>query len=218
MKNKLQRWFRRSPKFLDSLSAYEQWASTYPPHAHNPLMELEQEAMVALFPQLHRRTVLDLACGTGRYGLIAQQKGAKLVIGIDNSPHMLGAAHLKKRALATMVALPLASSSIDVVLCGMALGHMPNIQPVFYEIARVLKLGGEVLISDLHPFMALNGAQRTFSTPEGEIYAVEHYIHLVSDYHEVAQRLGLNLTAMAEPLLPGKKMPVVLVMRFQKQR
>ncbi len=218
MKNRLQRWFRRSPVFLDSLSAYEQWAANYPPHAHNPLMELEQAAMVALLPALHQRIVLDLACGTGRYGLIAQQKGAMRVIGIDNSPHMLAAARLKNRTLATMAALPLASFCVDVVLCGMALGHLPDIRPTFNEIARVLKPGGVVLVSDLHPFMALSGAQRTFSTPEGETFAVEHYVHLVSDYYDVARSVGLDMTAIAEPLMPEKKMPVVLVMQFQKQR
>ena len=65
----------RGLKTLSSLDAYAQWASTYPPHAHNVLMEAEQAAMTSLFPPMSGKIVLDLACGTGRYGLLAQNAG-----------------------------------------------------------------------------------------------------------------------------------------------
>src|SRR3990172_7056136 len=85
---------------LSSLDAYARWAATYPPHAHNALMRTEQAAMCSMLPDLRGRSVLDLACGTGRYGLLAQECGAASVIGLDNSLPMLAANPLKHLAVA----------------------------------------------------------------------------------------------------------------------
>src|SRR5262249_38697865 len=98
-------------------------------------MEAEEAAMKSLFPTLAGQVVLDLACGTGRYGLLARDSGAGLVIGLDNSPAMLHANSLPYRALATTEAVPLADHSIDVILCGLALGHLSRLVPSLAEIA-----------------------------------------------------------------------------------
>jgi malonyl-CoA O-methyltransferase len=199
---------------LFSLDAYSHWASSYPPHAHNALMQAEESAMRELFPSFTGCTVLDLASGTGRYGRIAQEGGAKLVIGLDNSPDMLRASVLSSRALATTEAIPLASNSIDIILCGLALGHLPDLAPSIREISRVLKPGGYALISDFHPFIYLNGARRTFTAPDGRTYAVEHYPHLYSDYHRTALDSGLHITAVLEPRRDDT--PIVVVYRLTK--
>jgi hypothetical protein len=62
---------------LSSLDAYAQWADTYPPHAHNALMQTEERTMLDLFLDVTGKAALDLACGTGRYGRIALERGAK---------------------------------------------------------------------------------------------------------------------------------------------
>src|SRR5690606_17468130 len=113
--------------------AYARWAAAYPPHAHNALMAAEEAAMRGLLPALAGRVVLDLACGTGRYGLLAQESGASRVLGLDNSSAMLRANPLPLRALATTEAIPLASASVDVILCGLALGHLPRLTPSIAE-------------------------------------------------------------------------------------
>jgi len=74
-------------------AAYALWAETYPPEAHNALMAMEQKAMLTLMaamPSLAGRSVLDLACGTGRYSRIAAQAGAARIVGADSSAAMLG--------------------------------------------------------------------------------------------------------------------------------
>jgi malonyl-CoA O-methyltransferase len=204
----------RSPKTLSSLDAYAKWAATYPPHAHNLLMETEEAAMRRLMLPLDGLAALDLACGTGRYGLLAEQSGAGNVIGLDNSPAMLLANPLPQKALATTEAVPLPSESMDVILCGLALGHLPRLQPSFSEMARLLRAGGWALVSDFHPFIYLNGARRTFTGQDGSTYAVEHYLHLYSDYYRAATEAGLHIDALAEPQLNGA--PVVIVYRLRK--
>jgi malonyl-CoA O-methyltransferase len=203
---------------LSSLDAYDMWAASYPPQAHNAVMEAEQGAMLALMPPLAGQVVLDLACGTGRYGLLAQEQGASSVIGIDNSPAMLAANPLAWRVQATSEAIPLASESMDVVLCGLALGHLPSLDKSLSEIGRILMPGGAALISDIHPFIALNGAQRTFRAPDGRAYAVEHYAHLYADYGRAGTQSGLIIDMVLEPRLEGSPVPVVIVYRFVKPR
>ncbi len=206
-----RRVFPARPRTLNSLDAYALWAANYPPQAHNLLMENEQQAMLDLMPSLNDKIVLDLACGTGRYGIVAQGHGAKQVVGIDNSPDMLKANPLTQRIQGTTERIPLASASVDVILCGLALGHLPHLQPSLSEIARVLKPNGVALVSDVHPFIALNGAQRTFSA-QGGVYAVEHYPHLYSDYQQAGSSADLEIDAVREPTL--KNAPIVIVYRF----
>ena len=207
----------RLPRTLSSLAAYDLWAANYPPHAHNPLMQAEQAAMLDLMPPLAGKGVIDVASGTGRYALIAQQRGAAATIAIDNSPAMLAASPLAQRVQSTSEALPLPAASVDVVICALALGHLPRLQPSLNEIARVLMPGGAALVSDVHPLVALGGGQRTFHASDGGVYAVEHYPHLYADYQRAGAVAGLEIDGFVEPTLEGGSSPVVVVYRFYKR-
>lgn len=222
------RFFRRGgtrlTPTLSSLDAYALWAETYPPQAHNALMRAEEAAVLSLMPDVTGAAILDLACGTGRYGRIARERGAAYVTGIDNSLPMLKGNPLAERVQATTERLPLRQACMDGLICGLALGHLPSLLPSFVEMARVLKPGGWGVVSDVHPFIALSGAQRTFRA-QGATFAVEHYPHLYSAYVAAAYGAGLSIETVLEPaLLPEDQhaasaggTPVVIVYRFRKQ-
>jgi malonyl-CoA O-methyltransferase len=203
---------------LNSRDAYANWAASYPPQAHNALMRTEEAAMRSLLPDLSARIVLDLACGTGRYGLLAQEQGAALVVGLDNSAAMLAAGALQHTALATLEALPLPGNAIDVILCGLALGHLPRVGPALSEMGRVLRPGGLALVSDFHPLVAFSGGQRTFVAPNGRTYAVEHYPHLYADYHRAGREAGLQIVDVIERGVEGapSPAPAIIVIAFQR--
>lgn len=212
---RLKRLLARSPRTLASRDAYTKWVAHYPPVPHNALMQAEQDSMLKLMPSVAQKTVLDLACGTGRYMRIAYDNGALLVFGVDNSYAMLHASEQNALACTETGALCLADNSVDIILCGLALGHLPTIEPTFVEMSRVLRPQGSLLLSDLHPYQTLNGAQRTFTDTDGTIYAVEHYLHPISHYINTARKHGMQITALDEPVVHGDT-PAVLVMRFDK--
>lgn len=211
----LQRFKPRSLQQLSSRSAYARWAKQYPPTPHNRLMEIEHDTMLHLLPDLTGKRVLDLACGTGRYGLVASEQGATSVIGIDDSVAMLRESPLKQCAVGSMTNIPLPDACMDVVLCGLAVGHSNQLGKIIEEIARVLERGGVALVSDFHPFQYLSGARRTFQTGV-DVYEVEHYVHLYEAWQLACRDAGIQIDAVLEPTIPDQAMPVVIVYRLLK--
>ena len=93
-------------------------------------------------------TVLDLACGTGDFAVMAREQGAR-VIGLDFAGAMLTAARRRcPEAIALVrgdaLRLPLADGSVSVAVSGFALRNFVAIPPVLEELARVLRPGGRV--------------------------------------------------------------------------
>jgi malonyl-CoA O-methyltransferase len=202
---------------IEPAEAYALWARDYPAHAHNPVMCAEQRAMLALMPaDLRGMQVLDAGCGSGRYLRHALQRGAASATGVDLSPQMLGRAaaelgesspsrryELKQGRLES---LPVADASADLSLCGLVLGHLPELQPALAELRRATRPGGIVLCSDVHPIGHALGWLRDFKV-DGRRYAVRHTRHLYSHWHDACSVLGLSIEAVAEPMLDPADIP-----------
>ncbi len=178
---------------LSNLEAYDSWAPSYPPLPHNPLMRAEQAAVLALWPDVRGLRALDLACGTGRYGLLLEQAGAASVVGTDRSPEMLRRAALQLRVLADMMCLPFAALSFDLVVSGLAVGHAPRLDLWMREMARVLAPGGCLVCSDFHPDAARAGMTRSFTDAKHQRHTLVHDLHDLSAHRTAAAAAGLEV-------------------------
>jgi malonyl-CoA O-methyltransferase len=199
----------RRLRVLPSRAAYALWAARYPAEAHNPLMALEQAAMLDLLPEVAGQRVLDAACGTGRYARLLTERGA-VVVGCDHSLDMLRLAD-GARCGGDLLRLPFGAGTFDGVVCALAIGHTAALEVAIGELARVLRPGGWLLVSDLHPYQTLRGAERTFRGADGRHYAVEHHLHTMEGTLTALVSSDLMLEAIREPQHAG--WPVVLAWR-----
>lgn len=192
---------------------YAKWAPTYPPYAHNALMEVEQMVMLSLLPPVANRRVLDVGCGTGRYIRLLGALGAR-VLGVDRSTAMLARALESEAALVRgdMTALPVASATCDVVLCGLSIMDVAVLDEVVGEFARVLRRRGVALYSTLHPSGREQGWQRTFDA-SGARHALPTHWHTRDDHARACRNAGLHIEAVEEPGLESRGQPVAMVVR-----
>ncbi len=125
------------------------------------------------------------------------------VIGVDSSPDMLARARRRvpdgEFRLAALDQLPLPDDSVDVVVCALALVHVPRLQPVLAEFARVLRPGGDLVISDLHHELVTRGSVIKARGPAGEPCIAATYRHQLGDYLRAALSLGLQVRRCEEP-------------------
>jgi ubiquinone/menaquinone biosynthesis C-methylase UbiE len=178
--------------------AYERWAPRYPPEPHNPLMRVEQTAMLAQWPDVSGRRSLDLACGTGRYGRLLQESGAREVVALDFSATMLAQVAVGHRVRADMLQLPFVDASFGIVICGLAVGHAADLHRWMREVARVLDDGGVLLYSEFHPLAARAGLTRSFKDACDRSVTVPHCCHEISVQHAAVADAGLTLEVMHE--------------------
>jgi SAM-dependent methyltransferase len=185
-----------------TVAAYEQQSASYDTEAGGGLFTIDEPVVAECLAGRQPGVALDAACGTGRFAEFLARRGHR-VIGVDSSPDML--AHARRRVpdgefhVAGLERLPLPDDSADVVVCALALVHVPRLQPVLAEFARVLRPGGDLVISDIHHEHVTRGSVIKARGPAGEPCIVATYRHRLGDYLRAALSLGLQVRRCEEP-------------------
>lgn len=159
-----------SPEEPIAEAAYDHLADEYaavmdenPYNAH-----FERPATTSLLPAVKTARILDAGCGTGWYAEWVSAAGATAV-GLDVSAEMLAHASDRLGDEGTVVRgdlgrqLPFRAGSFDGVVSGLAMGYVRDWELMLSEFARVLKEGGFLVFSILHPMDA-------FDPESGSVY------------------------------------------------
>jgi malonyl-CoA O-methyltransferase len=193
------------PRTSPSIRAgYDGWAAIYD-HDTNPLPALEEPLVRAAIGDARDLAVLDLGCGTGRHALWLAAAGAT-VTAVDFSEKMLAEARRKPgstaiRFLAHDLAepLPFPAGAFDLVVSGLVLEHLRDLDAFFGEVRRVLRADGRAVVSAMHPAMLLRRSQARYTDPEsGEKIQPGSFPHRLGDFVMAAVRARFRLERIGE--------------------
>jgi ubiquinone/menaquinone biosynthesis C-methylase UbiE len=187
----------------DPRSGYRSWSESYD-EPGNPIVALEEPVVSALLDPLPRGRALDAACGTGRHARLLVDRGHE-VVGVDVTPEMLSRAAANVPEASFIVGdlrdIPAPDEHFDVAVCGLALAHLADLGAGVSELARVLKRGGRLIVSVLHPFQAHLGWHARFTDASGKRCFVREHTHTHADYLKAFRSAALNVQGCVEPQL-----------------
>ncbi|MFI6451912.1 class I SAM-dependent methyltransferase [Streptosporangium amethystogenes] len=193
---------------VDTAEGYRIWSDTY--DGPNGLFDIDEPVVGQIIDALPVGVALDAACGTGRVAASLAERGHQL-LGVDSSPDMLARARVRVPQgdflLGDLHRLPVPDNAVDLVVCSLALTHIPSLQPSMAEFARVLRPGGHLVISDMHPEGVMRGFVPPVRRADGQPGRIATYRHSIGDYMRAALSVGLQVRRCEEPRLPKAENP-----------
>lgn len=210
---------------IPARTAYERWAAIYDSN-DNLTRDLDAQVLRGADLPLNGAFVVELGAGTGKNtDFIAGH--ARRIVALDLSPAMLEKArertpgdHVHFIEHNILKPWPVEDGDADLVIGNLVLEHVEALAPVFTEAARVLRPGGLLFISELHPERQKRGSQARFEE-DGEARFVEAYTHTLSDYVMAGEGAGLELSGIqeaieAEAADDPETPPRILALTFEK--
>ena len=168
-----------------------------------------------LLESVNGKSILDLGCGEGEYARILSKKGA-VVTAIDGSEKLIKIAqekagqeglsipHLVRNANALN---GIKTQSFDIVLASMSLMDVEDYGGALVESRRVLRKGGKLLMSILHPCFTKRATNNYFDkTPWEEFVAKDFkqkvlFRHMpLQDFINPLLELGFKMQRFYEPM------------------
>ena len=177
------------------------------------LAQLDDDALARLLDDVSGKLALDLGCGRARVSHLLLERGARRVMAVDlalgplvrrdafRHPTLL-------RVNADALGLPFGEGTFHTVVANGILGEIPDLDAAIEELAALISPGGQLVVTDQHPFPLLATRRQGREATEGRS------AHLVSDYIDAFNRWGFGLEALEEPCIEGH--PQVLALRARR--
>ncbi len=183
----------------------------------------QRKAVAKLASKTHYDTILDMGCSSGHFTLaLAEVYPQAKIAGVDLSLRMLEHSQriandngwewkLFQRAAEDT---GFADNQFDLVSSYILLHEMPEdaIKSMFKEALRVMKPGGELLMSDVTRYADLSPLEQ-WRADRGAMYGGEpHWRESASlDFHELLSQLGFDDVSVGG--MDGQKYPYVIQAR-----
>jgi len=184
--------------------AYNLWAQQYDDQPDNLMLALDESVFRNLLKNtgLENAIIVDIGCGTGRHWKKIMDRHPGQLVGYDPSQGMLDKLVQKfpeaiTHRLTNNFLPGIKDNSCDLIISTLAIAHIENIEEAFQEWNRILKYGGQIIITDYHPAALDKGGDRTFKH-ESKLISVKNYIHPIEKIKQVAIKLQWQITDMVE--------------------
>lgn len=200
----------------DPAEAYDIWSETYDNQPDNLILALDRalcQQLLAAIP-VTGRTIVDVGCGTGRHWPALSGRSPARIVGYDVSAGMLNRLRNKYPRAEThllsgdagFTLTGLADASCDFVLSTLTVAHLPDLAAALTEWNRVLRPGGDILITDYHPTALAKGGQRTFRLGQ-RLIAVRNHIYPIPRLLALSHQLGLTEVTLVERKIDATMQP-----------
>jgi ubiquinone/menaquinone biosynthesis C-methylase UbiE len=143
---------------------FDRWSASYDrPNFQNTTYRPVHDAVLARIGEQQPRAILDLGCGTGQLTTRLIERFPKaVVVGADYSPGMLAEARTRLGESALLVradaqTLPLAESSVDIVVCTESFHWYQDQAKALAGLAAILRPGGQLIIASIATVTRVGG-------------------------------------------------------------
>jgi Methylase involved in ubiquinone/menaquinone biosynthesis len=203
--NKIGHKFKAlTERATEPAKAYNLWSERYDQQPDNLMLYLDGLIINELLKptSIRNKNVLDFGCGTGRHWNNLYKNEPQKLIGVDISEGMLDV--LKQKFPDAFVyqikqnTLPeIADHSIDTIISTLTIAHIHDLQGIFATWDRILKPGGNLIITDFHPDLLKNGGKRVF-TISGKTIRIRNYVHSIQSIENLARSYQLTIERKIE--------------------
>ena len=165
--------------------------------------------MLAMLGNVAGKRILDLGCGEGGYARELNRRGAN-VMGVDGSERLIKIA--RQRADAEGVNVPfvhanasalngIESGWFDMVVASMSLMDVENYEGAIAEVCRVLRGGGELVMSITHPCFSAPVSEWIRDRDGGlQAFAVDRYFERAAWETMITPAFGAPVIRRHRPL------------------
>jgi ubiquinone/menaquinone biosynthesis C-methylase UbiE len=189
------------------IEAYDAWSGTYDEQPGNLMLHLDDVIFSTLFREINiaGKHVADIGCGTGRHWPMIYSRSPASLTGFDVSMGMLNKLTQKfpnavVRHITNDFLEDVPATSVDCIISTLTIAHLSNIDEAISAWARILKPGGDVIITDFHPVILASGGKRSFKVGTQQLF-VKNYVHPVSEVKNISIGNGFSIVKEEERII-----------------